>query len=323
MRVNSHSAAALTYVVHASGEISVSLILSKSRIAPIKQLSIPRLELEAAVMSAKIDYVLNHELDLQLNSSFFWRDSQIALKYITNESRRFQTYVANRVSVIHSLSDLSQWHHIPSAENAADVVSRGGDIAADDSTWFTGPEFLHDYKSNWSRTEVDPSLENDPELKKVSVFAVSSETAPPTPPHPLDTLINYFSDLFFLKRAVACLFRVIRSWRAKERLSSHPLTVSEVKEATVSLLRHCQYQTYSSEISRLTTGSPVLKSSLIANLDPVLGDDGLLRVGGRLQRLAEVESYHPIVISHHSPPAPFSTVGIDCFGPFFVRRARS
>jgi len=78
----------------------LAFMLGKARVAPLKQTTIPRLELTAAVLAVKIDNMLRKELSLQLEESCFWTDSQTVLKYINNETKRFHTFVANRVASI-------------------------------------------------------------------------------------------------------------------------------------------------------------------------------------------------------------------------------
>ncbi|XP_074658617.1 uncharacterized protein LOC141911527 [Tubulanus polymorphus] len=82
------------------GNVQCSLILGKSRVAPLKRLSIPRLELTAAAMSVRLCNMMLHEIDLEVTDTVFWTDSSIFLCYIKNESSRFNTFVANRVSCI-------------------------------------------------------------------------------------------------------------------------------------------------------------------------------------------------------------------------------
>ncbi|XP_068243758.1 uncharacterized protein [Palaemon carinicauda] len=91
---------------HQSGEIHVALVVSKSKVAPIEFMTIPRLELQAAVLAAKMDDMLRRELDLDLDLSYFWTDSKIVLRYISNESRCFNVFVGNRVSLIQLLTKL-------------------------------------------------------------------------------------------------------------------------------------------------------------------------------------------------------------------------
>lgn len=108
-----------------AGEIHVTLVLGKSRVTPLKQVTIPRLELASATLAAKMDRLLRSELQLELEPSAFWTDSESVVKNIRNETRRFKTYVAKRILDIRELSDKDQWRHISSKENPADDVSRG------------------------------------------------------------------------------------------------------------------------------------------------------------------------------------------------------
>jgi len=109
--------------VNAEGRIHCSLLLGKSRLAPIRQMTIPRLELSAAVIAVRMDQMLSRELSLEIQDSIFWTDSMIVLQYSC--SKRFQTFVANRLSVIHDGSMSKQWRKVGTKENPADDVSRG------------------------------------------------------------------------------------------------------------------------------------------------------------------------------------------------------
>ena len=97
-----------------------SFVMGKTRNAPIKEWTIPRLELQAAVLAARLSKTILRELDLPVCQTFFWSDSMTSLQYIKNETRRFQTFVANRVAEIHETSSPEQWHHISGVINPAD-----------------------------------------------------------------------------------------------------------------------------------------------------------------------------------------------------------
>lgn len=104
-------------------DIHVSFILGKARVAPMKQMTIPRLELAAAVLAVKVDKMLRREMVWKLSVSTFWTDSQSVLKYIANEQTRFHTFVANRISLIRANTNVSQWRHIGTKMNPADMAS--------------------------------------------------------------------------------------------------------------------------------------------------------------------------------------------------------
>ncbi|KAL7881025.1 hypothetical protein SRHO_G00032790 [Serrasalmus rhombeus] len=105
--------------------VHVTFVLGKSRVPPLKAITIPRLELAATALLVKVDRMLRRELHVDLKASVFWTDSQTVLKYIANDSARFKTYVANRVLLIQDNTHLSQWRYVSSKHNPADDCSRG------------------------------------------------------------------------------------------------------------------------------------------------------------------------------------------------------
>ena len=98
--------------------------MGKSRLSPLKLLTIPRLELSAAVVAARLDKSIRTETDIQVDESVFWTDSTYVLGYIRNETKRFHTFVANRVATIQDVAAASQWRHVDSSQNPADDASR-------------------------------------------------------------------------------------------------------------------------------------------------------------------------------------------------------
>ena len=110
-----HGYAAVSYLrfVDEQGVIHCSFVMGKTRNAPIKEWTIPRLELQATVLAVRLSNSVLKELDLQVGKTFFWSDSMTSLQYIKNQTRRFQTFVANRVAEIHESTSQEQWHHVP------------------------------------------------------------------------------------------------------------------------------------------------------------------------------------------------------------------
>ncbi|XP_006821277.1 uncharacterized protein LOC102807809 [Saccoglossus kowalevskii] len=106
-------------LVDVHSNIHCSLVLGKARVTPLKPVTVPRLELQAAVTSIKVSNFLNKELDYENIENFYWTDSKVVLGYIGNDARRFHIYVANRIQRIKDASVAEQWHYIPSAENPA------------------------------------------------------------------------------------------------------------------------------------------------------------------------------------------------------------
>ena len=110
--------------VNSFGHVSSNLVIAKGHVAPTKQLTIPRLELQAALKAVQLAALVKRAMALSSVPTFFWTDSMIVLGYIKNQSRRFRTFVANRVGVIRSLSSADDWHHVSSEENPADLITK-------------------------------------------------------------------------------------------------------------------------------------------------------------------------------------------------------
>ena len=127
------------------------------------------MELTAAVLSVKIASLVKKELNLGEVTEYFWTDSNIVLGYIINNTRRFKTFVANRVHQIKENTDNDQWRYVPTKWNPADDASRGlnAEKESSDSRWFNGPSFLWQDTEYWpDQEDIIQVAEHDPELKK-------------------------------------------------------------------------------------------------------------------------------------------------------------
>ena len=119
--------------------------------APLKSITILRLELSAAVLASRLDKIIRREIDLPVHESMFWTDSTCVMNYIRSNDKRFHTFVANRVAIIHDGSSPSQWRYVNTEANPADGASRG--LAVDSlikkSRWIPSPDFLWEQESRW------------------------------------------------------------------------------------------------------------------------------------------------------------------------------
>jgi len=195
------------------------LVMEKSTVAPLKPVTIPRLELTAAVCSVRVSQQLQRELEYKIDKEEFWTDSKVVLGYINNQARRFHVYVANRVQDIQENTSAHQWKYVESQHNPADEASRG--VKAQDlskSRWITGPVFLWKPESEWPESCKNDSRANnelqeeDPEVKKsVTMATISTEQQPKFAT--LEERLKYFSDWFRAKRAVALCLRYIQCLR--------------------------------------------------------------------------------------------------------------
>ena len=132
------------------GDVKVILIMGKGRVSPNKALTIPRLELQAALTGIKQEKVIRRETDLEVAERYFWTDSIIVMHYLKNPALRLKSFVAHRVDEILDHSTPAQWHHVRTDQNPADIVSRGVPVATDlPELWISGPAFLKKPKDQW------------------------------------------------------------------------------------------------------------------------------------------------------------------------------
>lgn len=278
-------------------EVHCSFIMGKSRVNPLKSTTtVPKLELTAATLLMRMNDLISKELEGRLNidNTTYWTDSMIVLGYIANETKRFPTFVANRVAVIRQGSEPSQWKHVRTELNTADYASRG--IRASETEklerWRRGPEFLWKEKEEWPPQPLE--MKDDEDAEEVSVGTVAVQT-------------DFWNLLFYrystwnrLRRIVACLIRIVRKLKdiwshpqddekqsSKKFLkSTEPLTVSDVKEAEKRIVMFVQRQSFSNADTK----------GKLARLKP-FNEEGLIRVGGRLNRSQlDHDAKHPMIL---------------------------
>jgi len=141
-----YGAVCYIHAVDYKSEVVCTLGMAKSRLVPAEETSIPRLQLMAAMMAVELERSVKKELNLDPRPSVFWTDSKVVLQSIRNDSKRFPSFVARRLALIEKNTCISNWRHVPTKQNPADLVSRGTTPAAlvRSEIWLTGPEFLKD-----------------------------------------------------------------------------------------------------------------------------------------------------------------------------------
>nr|CAI5842476.1 unnamed protein product [Callosobruchus analis] len=141
-----YGAAVYIRSVDSNGEIVVNLLCAKSKVTPIKTISIPRLELCAALVLTRLIEKVKHSITLKFEEIYCWTDSTVVLGWLKTMPNVLKTFIANRVSEIHTINDIipMQWRHVPTAENPADIVSRGRypSQLKECDAWWHGPAYL-------------------------------------------------------------------------------------------------------------------------------------------------------------------------------------
>lgn len=153
-------AAAIYFRTQDESGKSTRLTICKTKVAPIKTISIPKLELSAAFLLANLMDQLKRNLDLSDLEFFAWSDAKVALTWIKSPASRWKPFVANRASQIQSLTDVSIWNYVPGDCNPADLATR--DLSPqqlrESTLWKNGPDWLAEDSSFWP---INPELQKD------------------------------------------------------------------------------------------------------------------------------------------------------------------
>ena len=259
---NAYGAAAYLKVVTDDG-ITVTLVMGKSRVAPLKSISIPRLELTAATVGAKLSKFLVDEIDCDKLTLHFWTDSMTVLRYLRNVSTRFKIFVAHRVQQIQDATDVHAWNYVPTDQNPADLASRG--IHPNDEQrlqfWLKGPAFLHE-TTQYTRLFEEPSEQNsDLEIRAACASEVAVD---------LDFMIDHYSSLPRLQRAVVWLMKFANHVNGNS--VSKDISVDEMERALLAIIRHVQQRAFRGECTSLSKKQPVAASSKLQRSNPLLCD---------------------------------------------------
>ena len=260
-----------------SNEYVTRFIAAKSRVAPLKPLTIPRLELQVAVLATRLYQSIVEESRMQFEKVVFFSDSNIVLSWIRSQAREFKPFVSARVAEIEGNSDPSQWRHVPGELNVADDVSRGIPAQRLIGRWKQGPEFLQLPEEEWPQENSTADL-NEVEKGRRKTHAILLTSSPEV----IDC--KKFSNWRKLVRTSAYVFRFI--WNLRTRCQAKKLPETPKKQMQVShgplapqeLEKAEKYWVKESQ----KTLQDRLKKGELQQLSPFTDENGIIRVGGRV-----------------------------------------
>lgn len=288
----------------------VALIMAKTKVASLKQImTIPRLELQGALMAARLLNSVENELEIECEKRYLWSDSQTVLRWIETEPRTRQIFVAHRLGEIAELTKVEEWRWVPTKMNPADCATRGDYMDQNAiKMWLEGPEFLKNDEDSWPKSGKLPDSEmrtiDEMELRKAHVFNVTFGTKE------LPFVVRLFGWrglIVVARRVIKAIFNRFKLVKLKSGVSigKDVCDVDKMRAAESLLFRHLQAESFTEELESLRSRGFVGRQSKIANVVPFLDENGILRVRGRVTKLKGVvfentpiilDSKHPAVI---------------------------
>ncbi|XP_062699634.1 uncharacterized protein LOC115257830 [Aedes albopictus] len=311
----------LRYTVGA--DVRCSLIGSKSKVAPLQLTSTPRLELQAAVIGARMLNTLCSSLCVPIRERFLWVDSMTVLSWIRSDSRKYKPYVAHRVAEILHTTNVADWRYVPSKKNVADDLTKWGSGTTLDveSRWFKGPSFLFDGMESWPEQPGTKPLVPE-ELR--TCYLLHHIVLP----EPIID-VNRISKWTVLLRSVALVFRFISNCRRRVkklpieaigRAEGRPSTIAavwvaiqqeELDKAQRVLWRMAQSDSFADEIKVLLKNKElppgewfrIERSSRLCKTSPFIDQDGVVRMEGRTAaaEFAAIGTRFPVILPREHP----------------------
>ena len=297
------AAAAYLVTTDEDSVTSSKLVMSKTRVSPIKRVTLPRLELLAALIAVRLGkYIENAIKPYKIDEIYYWTDSSITLSWIQSKSKDLKPFVGNRIQEIQDLSDPSQWRKCSGEDNPADHPSRGRNLTMllKCNEWWNGPKWLKN-KENWPSYERETSKDElfINEYRTSICLATNSKKIVKSCIDPKNN-----SSWRKLIGVTARIKRLFYNVKHKESKRLGILTRPELNSARDYWIKQIQLESFIEEIQLLKENKLITSSSKLYGLNPFYDKtDGYLKLEGRIQNSdLPVEVKHPIVLpyDHHA-----------------------
>lgn len=271
-------------------ETKVHFVQSKNRISPMKKVTIPRLELLAATIGARLFNSVKEMFDDKYDV-YYWTDSSTVLAWLKRDDN-WSTYVSNRVNEIRRLTNMEDWHHVPGKINPADLPSRGClGRSLSESAWWEGPQWLYLPTENWPLPDCEFNEDVIVSEKKKSVCLTMTNNYCSE----FQWYWKYFSQYFKLIRMVAWVIRFIRNCKLSAEdqglVKKGNLSIEEINDAEIHVLKLVQKEVFDG-----------VSDKRISSLQPFEDHLGLIRLRTKVSNRVDSQDFRfPIVLPKNHP----------------------
>ena len=251
-----------------------NIIMAKTRVAPKKTISVAKLELQAALLGARMAKILVKELTIPIRRRRFWTDSSCVRNWLRTTASYYKPFVSHRIGLIQTLTESGDWRFVPGTQNPANWATRStltGDLMISPD-WIEGPKFFKLAEQEWPK--------DLPWMKENTEIRAANESQP----------VNNIQ------------IKESRHWgEIKFNHQDFP-SYTKLTGKLLNKVKECQEEQFGRELNELRNGRELKSSSSLLGQTPFLDERGLLRVGGRITYAdLPYDNKHPVILPSKHP----------------------